>query len=152
MHWVPGQSKVSMGTWVKLDCSSWRTSWEKRGECGLLWGNDIGSKALGNIQQHAFLLRWPLWQNLAPPISAEKPQGKQQSTWAHSSPPTSTNRLPKDTPGTQLPLISPRDKAPSTIGIRIGSTYQWAGISPSHQKAYSKPPYRLQPQGGSLQK
>ena len=42
---------------------------------------------------------------------------------------------------TQLPRISPRDKAPSTIGIRIGSTYQWAGISPTHQEAYSKPPY-----------
>ena len=43
-------------------------------------------------------------------------------------------------PGTQLPLISPRDKAPPTGGIRISSTYQWAGISPSHQEAYSKPP------------
>ena len=49
------------------------------GECGLLWEKGIGSKALGNIQQCAFLWRWAFWENLAPLISAEKPQGKQQS-------------------------------------------------------------------------
>jgi len=69
MHWVSGQSEVSMGIWVKPDCSPWRTSWENRGECGLLRGKDIESKALGNIQQHACLWRWPFWENLAPPIS-----------------------------------------------------------------------------------
>ena len=36
VHWVPGQCKVSIGIWVKPDCSSWRTSWEDRGDCGLL--------------------------------------------------------------------------------------------------------------------
>ena len=69
---------------VKPDCSSWRTSWENRGECGLLWGKDIGSKALRNIQQHAFLWRWPFWEDLASPISTEKPQAKQQSRRDHS--------------------------------------------------------------------
>ena len=39
----------------------------------------------------------------------------------------SVNRLPNDSPGTQLPLITPRDKAPPTRGIRISSTYQWVG-------------------------
>ena len=52
----------------------------------------------------------------------------------------SVNRLPKHPPGTQLPLISPRDKAPTTRGIGISSTYQWAGTRPSLQEAYSKPP------------
>ena len=52
----------------------------------------------------------------------------------------SVNRLPKEPPGTQPPLISPRDKAPPTRGIGISSTYQWAGTTPSHQEAYSKPP------------
>ena len=67
-----------------------------------------------------------------------------------SQPHPAVNRLPKDPPppGTQTPLISPRDKAPPTRGIRISSTYQWAGTSPSHQEAYSKPPYQFQPQGG----
>ena len=61
------------------------------------------------------------------------------------------NRLPKDPPGTQpqLPLISPRDKAPPIRGIGSNTTYQWAGISPSHQEAYSKPLYQLQPQEGA---
>ena len=86
-------------------------------------------------------------ENLAPPISAEKPQDKQQSRW-DSQPRPSVNRLPKEPPGTQPPLTSPRDKAPHTRGIAISSTYQWAGISPSHQEAYSKLPYPLQPQGG----
>ena len=69
VHQVPGQSEVSIGIWVKPDCSSWRTSWENRGECGLLWGKDTGGKALGNIQQCAFLWRWPFWENLAPSFS-----------------------------------------------------------------------------------
>ena len=34
---------------------------------------DIGSKALENLHRHAFLWRWPFWENRAPPISAEKP-------------------------------------------------------------------------------
>ena len=32
-------------------------------------GRTLKAKALGNIQQHAFLSRWPFWENLAPPIS-----------------------------------------------------------------------------------
>ena len=62
-----------------------------------------------------------------------------------SQPCPSVNRLPKDPPGTQPPLISPRDKGPPTRGIGISSTYQWAGISPSHQEAYSKCPLPPRP-------
>ena len=51
------------------------------GEYALLWGKGIGGKALGSIQQRAFL--WRL-ENLAAPINAEKPQAKQQSRWDHS--------------------------------------------------------------------
>ena len=50
---------------------------KKRGDCSSLWGKDIGGKALRNIHQQAFLWRWPFWENLAPPIRAEKPQVKQ---------------------------------------------------------------------------
>jgi len=57
----------------------------------------------------------------------------------------SVNGLPKDPPGTQPHLLSPRGKAPPTRGIGISPTYQWAGTSPSHQEAYSKPLYQLQP-------
>ena len=92
------------------------------GECDLLWGKGIGSKTLGNIHQPVFLWRWPFWENPAPPISPEKPQAKQQSKWDRS-PTLSVNRLPKDPPGMQPPLISPRDKAPPTRGIGISSTY-----------------------------
>ena len=51
-------------------------------------------------------------------------------------------------PGTQSSLVSPRDKATPTRGIRISSTYQWGGTSPYHQEPYSKLPYQFQPQGG----
>ena len=43
-----------------------------------------------------------------------------------SEPHPSVNRLPKDPPGTQLPLISPRDKVPPTRETEISPTYQWA--------------------------
>ena len=52
----------------------------------------------------------------------------------------------------QSPLITPRDKAPPTRGTRLSSPYQWAGTSPSHQEACSKPLYQLRPQGGRTPK
>ena len=69
-----------------------------------------------------------------------------------TQPRPSANSLPRNLLGTQLPLITPRDKAPPTKGIRISSTYQWAGTSLSHQEACSKPLYQLQPQGGRHKK
>ena len=31
VHWVPGQSKGSIGIHVGSDCNSWRISWENKG-------------------------------------------------------------------------------------------------------------------------
>ena len=42
------------------------------------------AKLSGIFSSHAFLWRWPFWENLAPPISTEKPQDKQQSRLDHS--------------------------------------------------------------------
>ena len=64
----------------------------------------------------------------------------------------SANRLPKDTQGTKPRLISPRDKAPCTRGLRISSTYAWTGTSLSHKEAYSNILYQQQPQGQRHQK
>ena len=69
-----------------------------------------------------------------------------------SQPHPSVNRLPKDHPGTQPPLISPRDKVPPTSGRGISPTYQWAGTSPSHKEAYSKPLTNFSHKGGTHQK
>ena len=91
----------------------------------------------GKIWPHPSALRCPRPNNnpggiTAPPIS-------KQASYRHS---------PLTSPGTRPPLFSPRDKAPPTRGIRISSTCQGAGSSPSHQEACSKPPYPLQPQEG----
>ena len=73
------------------------------------------------------------------------------TNWVGTQQHPTANRLPKDPPGTQLPLISPRDKAPSTTGIGIGkeSAPPTSGQAPvpPHEEAYSKPQYHLQPQG-----
>ena len=90
------------------------------GDCGSLWGKDIGCKALRNMHQHVFLRRWPFCENLASPISAEKPQATQKSRWDHS-PTSSVNRMAKD-PQSIQPLFSPREKAPPTRGIGISPT------------------------------
>ena len=58
-------------------------------ECGLLWGKDIGSKALGNIQQCAFLWRWPFWENLTPPISQLLRSPRANNTGGIPAPPLS---------------------------------------------------------------
>ena len=132
MHWVPRQSKVSRGIWVKPVCSSWRTSWENRDECGLLCMKDIGSKAFGSIEQHAFFWRWPFLENLAPPISQLWEAPGQTTIQVGSHPRPSVNRLPKVPTGTRPHLIPSRDKALPTRGIRISSNYQWTGTTSSH--------------------
>ena len=63
-----------------------------------------------------------------------------------SQPHPSANKAAQNPP--KHTAISPRDKAPPTIGIRITSTYERAGTSPSQQEAYSKPPTNFSPKGG----
>ena len=58
---------------------------------------------------------WPHTAGLRSPRPNNNPGG---NTAIH----TSAKRLPKDPSGTQPLLISLRDKAPPTIGIRISST------------------------------
>ena len=65
-----------------------------------------------------------------------------------SQPHPSVTGCLKTSSGIQPPPILPRDKAPPIRGIGLSPISQWAGTSPSHQEAYSKPPYQLQPQGG----
>ena len=50
---------------------------ETGGDCGLLWGKDIGGKGLGNNHQCELLQRWTLWKNLSLLIRVEEPQAKQ---------------------------------------------------------------------------
>ena len=45
--WVPGQSKVSIGIWVRPDCSSWRTSWENGVNVACCGGRALEAKLLG---------------------------------------------------------------------------------------------------------
>ena len=119
------------------------------GDCCSFWEKDSGGKDLGNNHQHEPFYRLTLWKNLALPIRAEKPHARQQTGWEHR--PTHQQRACLENPpnpGTQSPLIPPREKVPPTRGIRISSTYQWPGTSSFHQQACSKPPYQLQPQGG----
>ena len=52
--------------------------------CG---GRTLEGELLGIFNSSAFLWRGPFWENLAPLISTEKPQGKQQSRWDHSPAP-----------------------------------------------------------------
>ena len=132
---IKGKAKSSSESGSNLTAVLGGCPGKTGGDCSLLRGKDIGGRALGNIHQHVFLWKWPFWENLAPPISAEKPQARPNNN------PDGITASPISKQDSQAPLISPRDKAPPTRGIGISSTYQWAGISPSHQEAYSKPPY-----------
>ena len=147
MHWVPGQGEVSIGIWVKPDCSSWRTSWENRVNVAFCEGGTLKAK-LSGIFSSCLSLEVAILGKYGPTHQSAKEAPGQTTIQVGSQPCPSVNGLPKDPSGTQLPLIPPRDEAPPTRGIRISSTNQGPVISPSHQEAYSKPPYRLQLQGG----
>ena len=41
VHWVPGQNRNFIRTWVRPTCRSWRVSWESRGWVWLAVGQDI---------------------------------------------------------------------------------------------------------------
>ena len=100
MHWVPGQSRDSIGIWVRPDCSSWRISWENRGvtvaHCG---GRTLEAKLsgifisvcssrgghFGKIWPHPSALRSPRPNNnpggiTAPPISKQVAQRSPRHT------------------------------------------------------------------------
>ena len=110
------------------------------------WGTALEAKVLGIIitlnsfRGGHFGKIWPthqIWEAPGQTTNQVGTQPNHQQTGCLKTP-----------PGTQPPLITPRDKVPPPRGVRISSSYQWAGTSPSHQEACSKPPYQLQPQGG----
>ena len=87
VHWVPEQSRDTIGIWVTPDCSSCRIS-QGNGVTDVLWGKDVGGKILGvfmgvcsstgghfgKIWPHPSVLRSPRANNnqggiTAPPIS-----------------------------------------------------------------------------------
>ena len=136
---------------IRLICGSWRVSWESKGQLWLIVGIE-----------HWRQRSWEYSLGLAPLESAILE--KSGTTHQHREAPGQTtkrmgtkphpaaNRLPKVLLGTQLPVITLRDKTPPTRGARLISTYQGAGISPSHQEACNKLLYQLSPQGGRHQK
>ena len=77
-----------------------------------------------------------MWRNLTH-LSRLRSPGQttnQVRTKAHPS----ANRLPKVLLHTQLPLITLRDKAPPTRGMRLNSTHQWeTPVSPIRKPATS---------------
>ena len=88
MHWVPGQSRDSIGIWVRPDCSSWRISWENRGVT-------VACRAGRTLE--------PMVSRII--ISLCSSTGDHSGKiWPHSlelrSPKPSANRLPKETPHT----------------------------------------------------
>ena len=140
VHWVPGQSRRLHRNLGQTCLQFLEDLLGKQGEthCGertleakalgiIISMSSSGDSHFGKIQPHLSGLRIPSPNN--------KLGGKQIT---HQQ----TDCL-KTPPGTQLPLITPRDKAPLTRGIRISSTYQCAGTSPSHQETCSKPLYQF---------
>ena len=87
-------------------------------------------RTLGIFISGVFLWRWPfakIWHHLSV-LRSPRPNNNPGGIKLHPS----ANKLPKDNPGTQPPLISPRDKAPPNRGIGISPNYQWAGNNLSH--------------------
>ena len=88
VHWIPGQSEVSIGIWVKPDCSSWRTSGKTGVNVTCGGGRTLKAK-LSRIFSSCLSLEGAILGKSGPThqLVAEKPQGKQQSRWDHSPTP-----------------------------------------------------------------
>ena len=56
-----------------------------------------------------------------------------------TQPHPSAGRVPQATLSSQPPISTPLNVALSTRGTRPSSTHQWAGSSPSHQEACTRP-------------
>ena len=69
VHWVPGQSKVSIGIWVKPNCSSWGPLGKTGVNVACCEGRTLELKLSGIFSSGAFLWRWTFWENLPHPIS-----------------------------------------------------------------------------------
>ena len=142
MHWVPGQSKISIGIWVKPDCSFWRTSGKTGMKVACCGGRTLEAKLLEIVSSIPFSggdHLGKIWTDLSA-LKSPRPNNP-----GGFQPHASVNSLPKDLLGTQLPLITSRDKAPPTRGTSLSPTYQWASTSPSYQEAWNKPLYHHHP-------
>ena len=115
-------------------------------------GRTLEAEVTGN--NHWCVLPWKLlfWKNLAPPIRAEKLQAKQQTGWECGPIHQQTGCLkPFQAHSCFSSHLETKHSLP-TRGTRLGSTYQWAGTSPSYQEACHKSLYQLHPQGHRHQK
>ena len=116
-------------------------------DCSLLWGRTLKANVLGiiisvNSSRGGYFGKiWPHPSGLRSPRPNNKLGGNTAS-------PHQQRGCLKTPPATELPLITPRDKIPPTRGIRITSSFQWAGTSSSHQEVCRKPLYVLQLQEG----
>ena len=126
VHWVPGQSRDFIKIWVITTCGYWKIFWQSRGWLWLaVWVGHWRQRSQGITGWAP--LEAAILENLALPIRAEKLQAKQQTRWKYS--PTHQQIVH---PGTQLPVITGRDKATPTRQTRLSYPYQWAGTSLSH--------------------
>ena len=135
--------------WIRLDCSSWRISRENSSCMWLLVREGLWKKSPWEYSSAYVHLEVAILGKSDPTHQRWEASG-QTLIQVGSQPHPLVNRMPKDLPGTQPPLISSRDKGPATRGIGISPTYQWA--VPPIRKPTSKPPYQLQPQGGEKSK
>ena len=134
MHWVTGQSRDS-ASYVPVGLEEYPR--KGGGSSGLLQGQDIGGR--GPLEAAILEKPGPPHQDGKAPVQTTK----RQRTQPHPS----ANRLLKVPLGTELPLITPRDKAPPIRVTRLSTTHQWSGTSPSQLQACNKPLYQLPPQG-----
>ena len=91
MHWIPGQSRGSIGIWIGPDCTSWKIFWENRVTVAHCGGRTLEAKLLGILVNVCFSGDGhfgKIWPN--PSVLRSPSLGSQ--------PHPSINRMPKDPP------------------------------------------------------
>ena len=147
-----GKSVTTIRISARPTCVSWRVFWESRGQLFLIMGaGQWGQRFQGTtifVRSPRGCLIEKTWSHptIACMHECSEAQAKQQTGWEQNPP--SADRLPTVLPGTLLPLITPRNIALPTRRIKLSSTHQKTGTSPSYQEACHKTLYHLHPQGG----
>ena len=107
MHWVPGQN---IGIWVRSDCSSWRISWENGLNVAPCWGEGHWRQSSWEYSSVCAFSGGGDFGKIWPHISALRNLRPNNNPGGITAPPISKHAVP----GTQLSLISSRNKSRPT--------------------------------------
>ena len=151
VHWVPKQSRGSIGIQVRPYCSPWKISWENRGWLWLIVGEGHGRQSSRGYSS-AWVSLEVAMLGKSGPIHQCWEAPSQTIIWVGIQPHPSVNRLPKDPPAHSHILSYPEIKPYPSEGEESAPSPDGKAPVPPMRKPTASPITKFSHKGGRHQK